>query len=38
MEFTNKIYYKNGSFSLIKDDVFNALQKFEGKTNVSQFY
>ena len=28
MEYTGKFYYKNGSFSLIKNDTFNALNNF----------
>ena len=32
MEFSNKFYYKDGSFSLINDDTFNALNAFENNT------
>lgn len=32
MELSNKFYYKDGSFSLINDDTFNALSKFNNNT------
>ncbi len=32
MEFSNKFYFRNGSFKLIHDDTFEALKKFEDKT------
>lgn len=32
MEFSNKFYYKDGSFGLINDDTFNALNAFENST------
>ena len=32
MELSNNFYYKDGSFSLINDDTFNALKQFESKT------
>ena len=32
MEFSNKFYYKNDSFSLINDDTFYALNAFENNT------
>ena len=31
MELSNKTYFKDGSFKLINDDTFNALEKFEEK-------
>lgn len=32
MEYTGKFYYKNGSFSLINNDTFNALNNFADNT------
>lgn len=32
MELSNKFYFRDGSFKLINDDTFNALEKFEEKT------
>lgn len=32
MELSNKFYYKDGSFSLINDDTFDALNKFNNNT------
>lgn len=31
MELSNKFYFRDGSFKLINDDTFNALEKFEEK-------
>ena len=32
MELSNEFYFRDGSFELINDDTFNALEKFEEKT------
>lgn len=32
MELSNEFYFRDGSFKLINDDTFNALEKFEEKT------